>query len=124
VIILSLASVGILFIRYRVKIGKELAEFVGSKASPYLGVFLSVVSIAFILETDYFLATVISEVLLVIGGILIVVFLINRIKKRETDPKLPLDVIASSSAKLLDTLFLQNIYCNKTAGHRQFYLRS
>jgi hypothetical protein len=59
---------------------------VGSKASPYIGVFLSVVSIAFILETDDFLASVISEVLLVIGCILIAVFLIGCIKKRETDP--------------------------------------
>lgn len=82
VIILSFASVAILFIRYRATIGKELSEFVGSKASPYLGVFLFVLSIAFILETDEFFATAISGVLLTIGGTLIVIFLIKGLKER------------------------------------------
>jgi cytochrome c biogenesis factor len=71
----------ILFSRYRQTIIEELNEFVSSKASLYFAVFLAVISIAFIAETDRLVVTVASAALTAIAVIVVFAFLIYRIKK-------------------------------------------
>jgi hypothetical protein len=71
----------ILFSRYRQTIIEELNEFVSSKASLYFAVFLAVISIAFIAETDRLVVTVASAALTAIVVIVVFAFLIYRIKK-------------------------------------------
>ena len=81
IVLLSFFSVVILFSRYRQTIIEELKEFVSSKASLYFAVFLAVISIAFIAETDSLIVTVASAVLTVIAVIVVFAFLVNRTRK-------------------------------------------
>jgi hypothetical protein len=81
VIIVSFASLTILFIRYRKDISQELREFVSSKASPYFGIFLGILSIAFLIETDSVIVTIFSVGLL-IGSVVLVMLFLFRQRKR------------------------------------------
>jgi hypothetical protein len=81
-IILS-ASITILvfFYRYRQTIVSEFAEFVSRNGSLYFGVFLFAVSIAFIMETDDVIVTVVSSGIAVTATIIILAYLAVRIKR-------------------------------------------
>ena len=81
IVLLSFFSVLIIFSRYRQTIIEELKEFVSSKASLYFAVFLAVLSIAFIAETDNLLVTVASAALTAIAVIVVFAFLIYRTRK-------------------------------------------
>jgi hypothetical protein len=81
VIIVTFASLTLLFIRYRKDINQELQEFVSSKASPYFGIFLGILSIAFLIETDSVIVTIFSVGLL-IGSVVLVVLFLFRQRKR------------------------------------------
>ena len=78
VIIASFASLTILFIRYRKDIRQELQEFVSSKASPYFGIFLGILSIAFLIETDSVIVSIFSVGLLIGAVVLGVLFLFRQ----------------------------------------------
>lgn len=80
-LLLSFVSAVILFNRYRQVIFEELHEFVSSRVSLYLGVFLATVSIAFVLETDNFLVTLLSGCLTVAGILIVLAFLVHQIRQ-------------------------------------------
>lgn len=80
IIFLSFIVVLMFFFRYRLTILEELAEFATSNVSLYLGIFLAAVSGAFIIQTDNFLVTVVAGVFVIIAVILILVFLLQRLK--------------------------------------------
>lgn len=86
VILLAFVTILILFNRYRQLIMTELAGFVSSKVSLYLGVFLAAVSIAFITQTNNVLVIAISSGLTIIGIIIIMTYLVRQVKRiqRET----------------------------------------
>ena len=67
-----------LFSRYKKVIVEELHDFVSSKASLYLGVFIAAVSIAFIAEANNLLITVLSAVFAVVSIVIVLAFLIHR----------------------------------------------
>ncbi len=83
IMLLSFVSVLILLSRYRKNIFEELHEFVSSKVSLYLGVFLAAISIAFISETNDLLVTVTSATLTISAILIILAFLIHRIRTQE-----------------------------------------
>ena len=70
-----------LFYRYRLIIMEELSEFVSSKVSLYLGVFLAAVSAAFIIQTDNFWVISIASTFTIIAIILVLAFLIRQLRK-------------------------------------------
>jgi hypothetical protein len=80
VVFLAFVLVLMLFYRYRLVVIEEFSEFVSSKASLYLGVFLVVVSVAFITPTDNFLVTAISSLFVIVAVILILTFLVRQLK--------------------------------------------
>jgi hypothetical protein len=80
IIFLAFIVVLMFFFRYRLTILEELAEFATSNVSLYLGSFLAAVSGAFIIQTDNFLVTVVAGVFAIIAVILILVFLLQRLK--------------------------------------------
>jgi hypothetical protein len=82
VTVLGVASVLILFYRYREGIGEELGEFFQNVASPYIGVFLVALSVAFVVETDNLLVTAAAGVLLALGAGFILLFLVKRVRGR------------------------------------------
>jgi len=53
--------------------------------SVYLGIFLAAVSVAFIIQTDNFLVTAIASIFVIIAAILILVFIIQKLKKTPKD---------------------------------------
>jgi hypothetical protein len=87
IMFLAIASTSILIIRYSKTITAELAHFVRSNASLYFGVFLAVVSIAFIMETDDALIITVSSVASVTACAVILAYLIQRIMRRRTEAK-------------------------------------
>ena len=58
---------------------REFGEFGSSNISLYFGAFLFAVSVAFIVETDDFLVTVVSSGLTITAIIIIAVYLVHRI---------------------------------------------
>ena len=80
IVFLAVIIILMFFFRYRSIILKELAEFVTSKLSLYLGIFLVAVSAAFIIQTDNFLVIAIASIFAIIAIILILVFLLQRLK--------------------------------------------
>ena len=87
IMFLAIASTSILIIRYSKTITAELAHFVRSNASLYFGVFLAVVSIAFIMETDDALIITVSSVASVTACAVILAYLVQRILRQRTKTK-------------------------------------
>jgi hypothetical protein len=81
-LLLSFISVLILINRYRQSIYEELHEFVSSKASLPLGVFLVAVSAAFVVQTDNSVVPLISASLTVAGILIVLAFLIHEIRQK------------------------------------------
>jgi hypothetical protein len=85
VVFLSFIAVILFFYRYRDVIEEELSEFARSKLSLYLGIFLAALSVAFIIQTDNFLVLVIAGAVAFLATVLIVVFLVRRLKSSKND---------------------------------------
>jgi hypothetical protein len=81
VVFLALIALLLFFYRYRSLMLKELSEFVKSKLSFYLGIFLFAVSIAFIIQTDNSFVGIVASVAAFIAIILIIIFILRRLKK-------------------------------------------
>jgi hypothetical protein len=81
VVFLAFIALLLFFYRYRSLMLEELSEFVKSKLSFYLGIFLFAVSIAFIIQTDNSFVTIVASAAAVIAIILIIIFLLRRLKK-------------------------------------------
>ncbi len=81
VILFSFASIVFFVRKYHDSIFDELHEFVSSKVSLYVGVFLVAISAAFILETSTFLIVVASAVSTTVGVLIILAFLIHRARR-------------------------------------------
>lgn len=77
---LSLIAVLIIIIRYRLTIETELAEYLRSKISLYLAIFLLAVSIAFTTETTSFAVTATSVSLTLASIVIIVIHMVQRTK--------------------------------------------
>lgn len=82
ILFLTFVSLVILINKYSKIIRAELAQFVGSNASLYFGVFLLAVSIAFILETDEVLIIAISSAATVIALAVILAYFVLRAKRK------------------------------------------
>lgn len=82
-IFLAFITILILLNKYRRTILTDFEEFVSSKASLYFGVFLVAISVAFITETSNLLITIISSGLTIMAIIVILAYLIQRIRKRD-----------------------------------------
>lgn len=87
IMFLAVASTSILIIRYSKTITTELTHFVRSNASLYFGVFLAVVSIAFIMETDNALIIMVSSAASVTACAVILAYLVQRVMRRRTGTK-------------------------------------
>jgi hypothetical protein len=82
--VLTLASILILLFRYSKIVRTEVAEFLGSTASFYVGIFLSVVSIAFISETDDISVITISAVFTTLGMIILLAYFVQRYRRKRS----------------------------------------
>lgn len=82
IIFVTLGSMLILLNRYFKVIRTEFAQFLLSNASLYFGVFLAVVSIAFILETDNVMVITVSSVLTIAACVVILAYFIQRIRMK------------------------------------------
>jgi hypothetical protein len=87
IMFLAIASTSILIIRYSKTITTELTHFLRSNASLYFGVFLAVVSIAFIMETDNASIITISGIASATACAVILAYLVQRIMRRRHDAK-------------------------------------
>ncbi len=81
VIFLAFVSAFILFRRYSKAVLSEIQGFTANRAGFYVGVFLAVVSVAFVTSGSFVLATV-SAVMAIVACIIIVAFFAQRIWKR------------------------------------------
>jgi len=80
-LLLAFVTTFVVLSRYRQSVFEELHEFIGSKASIYIGVLIAAVSVAFIVETDNFLITLVSVVLTVAGILMILAFLVHQLRQ-------------------------------------------
>jgi hypothetical protein len=87
IIFLALVSTLFLLSRYSRIIRTEFTHFLRSNASLYFGVFLAAVSIAFITETDNAVIITASSVLTITACVIILNFLIQRIRNETLDKK-------------------------------------
>jgi hypothetical protein len=78
---LAFVSALFLFNRYRESIFEELREFVSSRVSIYVGVFLATISVAFVVETSIFFVTLISACLTIAGILTVLAFLIHQARQ-------------------------------------------
>jgi len=81
-LLLAFVTTSIVLSRYRQSVFDELHEFIGSKASIYIGVLIAAVSVAFIVETDNLLITLVSVVSTVVGTLIILAFLVHQLRKK------------------------------------------
>ena len=81
----AFVSTLVLLFRYRQGIFEELHEFVGSKASIFIGAFLIAVSVAFLVQTENFLITLISLVLTIVGVLIVLGFLVHKSRQRRAN---------------------------------------
>jgi hypothetical protein len=81
-VIVLVASVSVLILlgMYRQAVFEELHDFVRRKASLYIGIFLAAISIAFIVETDHLLVTVVSAGLTVTATLMVLTYFIHRMR--------------------------------------------
>jgi hypothetical protein len=82
IIFLAIVFMLALFVRYNEIIRMEFAGFLRSNASLYFGVFLEVISIAVIFETDDTGIRTVSGFLAIIAWIIIVAYLIQQFRKK------------------------------------------
>jgi hypothetical protein len=82
IVFLTLVSVLVLLFRYSRIIAAEFAGLTRNKESIYFGIFLAVVSIAFILETDNIAIIAVSAVLTAISCLIISGYIIQRFSKK------------------------------------------
>ncbi len=83
-LLLLLAFVTALLVlrRYRQNVYEELHEFIGSKASLYIGILLAAISVAFVLETNNFYITLVSVILTVAGVLITLAFLVHQLRQK------------------------------------------
>jgi hypothetical protein len=81
-VIVLVASVSVLILlgMFRQAVFEELHDFVSKKASLYIGIFLAAISIAFIVETDHLLVTVVSAGLTVTAVLMVLAYFIHRMR--------------------------------------------
>jgi multisubunit Na+/H+ antiporter MnhG subunit len=81
-VIVLVASVSVLILlgMFRQAVFEELHDFVSKKASLYIGIFLAAISIAFIVETDHLLVTVVSAGLTVTATLMVLAYFIHRMR--------------------------------------------
>jgi hypothetical protein len=77
------ASLAILIARYSRVISRNFKDFAGSNASLYVGVFLIAASAAFIEETNDFRLNIASGLLTLTGVIILLGYLVQKIKPRK-----------------------------------------
>ncbi len=77
----TVVSVLILLIRYSRIIHREFTVFLSSHAGLYSGVFLVVVSVAFILETRRFVIRTFPAALTIVGCIIVAAYFIKRMRQ-------------------------------------------
>lgn len=82
IVFLGVVSILSLLNRYRNAIAAEFAEFLSRNASIYVGVFLMVVSAAFILESDNFIVETVSEVTVIVSLALILGYLVQVARRK------------------------------------------
>jgi len=80
IVLVASASVLILLGMYGRAIFNELHDFVSSRVSLYVGIFLAAVSIAFIVETDNLLVTVVSAGLTIAAVLMVLAYFIHRMR--------------------------------------------
>jgi hypothetical protein len=81
-VIVLVASVSVLILlgMYRRAIFEELHDFVSSKASLYIGIFLAAISIALVVDTDILLNTEVFAGLTVAAILMIIAYFIHRMR--------------------------------------------
>ncbi|NWF86981.1 hypothetical protein HXY32_04145 [Candidatus Bathyarchaeota archaeon] len=79
IIFLAFASMIILLNKYQQLVRTEFTQFLLSNASLYFGVFLAVISIAFISGTDNVIIIVVSSVLTIAACIIVLAYFVQRI---------------------------------------------
>jgi len=82
IIFTGIASILILVNIYRIVIRREFSEFLGRSASFYFGVLLAAVSIGFVLETDDFIINIVSTISTVVGVIIALSYIFQRLRKK------------------------------------------
>jgi len=87
ILILTVASILSILFRYQKTILAELAEFTRTHASLYFGVFIAVVSLAFILETNNLLIIAISSGTAIMASVVILAYFIQHFMKKRQQSK-------------------------------------
>lgn len=82
---LAFVAILMLFYNYRQTVTNELKEFIGTKASIYFGVFLFVLSIAFITETDNVLVAVAASTLAIAALVICITYVIFWLRKHRRE---------------------------------------
>jgi hypothetical protein len=82
IIFLTLVSMLVLLFRYSRAITTELSELTQSRASIYFGIFLAVVSMAVILETENIIVMIVSGALTAVSCLIILSHLVQRFKRK------------------------------------------
>jgi len=82
IIFLTLVSMLVLLFRYSRAITAELSELTQSRASIYFGIFLAVVSMAVILETENIIVVIVSSALTAVSCLIILSYLVQRFKRK------------------------------------------
>jgi hypothetical protein len=82
IIFLTLVSMLVLLFRYSRVMAAEFAELTRSRESIYVGIFLAVVSIAVILETESMIIIAVSGVLTAVSCLMILGYFIQRFRKK------------------------------------------
>lgn len=83
IIFLAFVSILILLFRFHDAILAELVQFTRTAASLYFAIFVAVVSLAFILETDNILIMTVSSGLTIMAVVVILAYFIQRIRIRQ-----------------------------------------
>ncbi len=81
-LLLSFIATMVLINRYRKSIYDELHEFVSSKATLPVGIFLIAISIAFVVQTENLIVTLVSVSLTVAGILIVLSFLIHDVRQK------------------------------------------
>jgi hypothetical protein len=82
---LAFVAILMLFYNYRQTVTSELKEFIGRKASIYFGVFLFVLSIAFITETSNVLVVVAASTLAIAALAICITYVIFWLRKHQRE---------------------------------------
>ncbi len=82
-LLFSFILILIVLSRFRQTIFEELHEFIGSRASLLIGALVAAISVAFVVETNDILLTLISAILTAIGMLIILAFLIHQVRQNK-----------------------------------------